>query len=207
VKIIDAITRAIGISAGPKPGEVETPANAGEGVAMSDNNTAPPPAANGGLSKEDVAAMVKESVTAAVTEAVKPLQEANAGLQAELAAFKESLGKTNVDELVKAATAKLAADQQAVADAQAAAAKKSDVRKKVISKELPGVSDAFLGTLPDTDDEAKLTEAAVALRGTIEKDFGKKLGDIGGASRDGGQAAASSASEGGFLKMPVPAAK
>jgi hypothetical protein len=192
---------------------------------MSDNNGATPPAASGGLSKDDVQKLVADALSqalgpigktlTALADGQKSLVESNAKLTDGLKAVQESAGKgaAKPEDVAKLVADQLAAQQVKKAEADAAGAKKADVRKRVVEAKLKGVPAELLGSLPDTDDEKALGEAADGLRKQIESLPGVKLPDIGGVSKDGGAtpgaAAEAQAKAGsGFLKMApgIPAA-
>lgn len=185
-------------------------ADAPKEVAMGDNNAATPPAQSGGLTEEQVTSIFEKIVT----KQLEPLAKTIQGITETQKTQAENLGKlTEGFKSVEASAgkgakpeeiAKLVADQVKAMQTQdaanaAATAKKADVRKRVVEGKLKGVPDALLGSLPDTDDEKVLTEAADALRKTLESLPGAKLPDIGGSA--GGKTVESDAKPGGFLKM------
>lgn len=148
--------------------------------------SATPPATSGGLTKEDVQAII--------ADALKPLAENQKILADTLAklppAAKEPEKKDGeVKPLTAEDVARIVAEQVKTAretDAQAAA--KQAARQKVIDAKLKGVPAEFLASLPDSADEKELTAAAdkiVARVGELKI----ALPDVGGASKDGGTTA------------------
>lgn len=149
--------------------------------------TATPLANSSGITEEALQRVLGQAVTAAVAAAVKPLNE-------QIAQLQEAQSKApTADALAKQIQDGLTAQQKAAADAAAVTQAKTSARQKVIDAKLKGVPDSLLGSLPDTADEAALSAAADALRKTLESLPGVKLSDVGGASKDGGAAAGSSA--------------
>jgi hypothetical protein len=183
----------------------QKPAVAGDKeVTVSDTpNTATPPATSGGpsLTKADLEALLKPlaETISGVVKTVEALGGNHKALAESVAKISQGIKAEDVAGLVT----KQLAEHQAKAQADAAkAGAKADLRKKVIAARLPGVDESLLASLPDTEDEKALTDAANTLRGTIEKSFGKKFDDVGGAAKDGGKTpAAEPAKPAGFLKM------
>jgi len=151
---------------------------------MADTTATP---ASGGISKEEVAQIVKDALAGAIS----PFAEALKTIQAENAALKESVAKipagVKAEDVAKLVTEQIASSQKAQTEAAAKSTAKADLRKKVIAAKLPGVPASVLASLPDTEDEAALTAAAEAIRKDLET-LKVKLPDVGGASRDGGDA-------------------
>jgi hypothetical protein len=177
-------------------------AHAAKEVAMGDNNAANPPAQSGGLNEEQVTSIFEKIVTKqlqplaatiqGITETQKSQAESLGKLTDGLKAIESTAGKgAKPDEIAKLVADQLKAQQDQQAQQAAASTKKADVRKRVVEAKLKGVPDSLLASLPDTDDEKVLTEAADSLRKTIEGLPGVKLADVGGVSKEGGAAAGS----------------
>ena len=149
---------------GPKPAELRTPANAGEGVAMPDGttNTATPPAASGGITLDQFNAALNTAIGAAT----KPLLDKIAALETGLASVKDAAGKAGTPEAV----AKLVADQLTAQNAkQTAAADLAAKRTAFIADTLKGVPAIYAGKLGD--DPAMWADEAKTIRETFQADL------------------------------------
>jgi len=170
--------------------------------------TATPPASSGGMTSEQIAKIVKDTVTATVADALKPITTRMDELGNNVNTVADTLAKlppsSNVkpEDVAKLVTDQLNQQAEAKATADAATTKKAEIRQKIIDTQLKGVPASLISSLPDTDDEAKLTAAAEAIRKDIAALPGVKLPDIGGVNKDGGITPASQPAQSGrFLKM------
>lgn len=198
-------------------GKSSTPADAGKEVAMSDQTTANPPAASGGVTLEQLKTFFGEAMKP-ISEGISALQKGYATLTETSKAHAEAISKipqsAKPEDVAKLVTEQLTAQNKAQADAQAKAAARAELVKGVAAAKLPGVPASFLKLLPDTDDETALEKAADELRASFNG-MGAKLADVGGAASsaaNGGTTPAASQPEKktGFLRManeaPMPAA-
>lgn len=149
--------------------------------ATKDNN-ATPPATSGGLTKEDVQAIIAGAI-APLVENQKILADTLAKLPPATADKKE--GEAPKPLSADDVKAQIAEALKAARETDASAAAKKAARQAVIDAKLKGVPEEFLAGLPDTDDAKALEDAAGKIR---ERVLGLKIAlpDVGGAGKDGG---------------------
>jgi hypothetical protein len=151
---------------------------------------ATPPATSGGLTKDEVTAIVAESlksVTGTLTELAKnqKVLADTLAAQAPAADAKKSLSAEDVQKLVADGVRAATEQQQQTAEQKAA-------REAFIKDEKNGLAKlpaAYVGQLGP--DPTKWAEQAKAITETFKADFtaaGGKVENVGGAAREGGDA-------------------
>jgi len=177
---------------------------------MADTTGTPPAAANAGTNAVDLGAILKElqaQTAAAIAEAIKPFTTQLADLQKGQQAVQDAVGKAiKPDDVQKAVAESLKAQTAAAAVTAEVKAKKDAARAKAV--EAAGIAKldpTLLASLPDTDDEKSLTDAATKIAAAANALKSSALPDVGGTNREGGTpaGAGTDGGSGGFLKMPA----
>jgi hypothetical protein len=159
-----------------------TPANAGETeVAMSDTKTATPPAASGGLTREDVQGLIQETLKTSLAEALKPVTDSIAALKPK--PMKEETAEkplTAADvKTMMAETLKGFQSQQS----------QTQARTDFIRSKLADLPATYQNLLPETADAAALAKAEQDIRARYKAEVGDKIPVAAVNSNAGGAAA------------------
>jgi hypothetical protein len=167
------------------------PASGRKGFQMPDTQTtATTPAASGGLSKEEVAKLVSDGISAALNplgDVLKGLADGQKALAEKLTPPAPAAGKETAPAALTAAdVAKIVQDnlktfQTGQSKAQAKAAYAADKLK-----DLPAT---YQSLLPETDDPAALAKAEQDIRARFKAELGDKLAPTPNVASPGGGAA------------------
>lgn len=156
-------------------------AGANDTKAPEQGATVTPPAASGGITKDQVDAWVKEAIGAAITPVLDQIKALPKSLTAE--EISALIPKAPTAEEIKAL---IAGELTARQESQDKLAAKKAVRQGVIDKKLKDVDPALLTSLPDTDNVQELEAAADAIVAGLEKVKKAALPPVNAAAADGG---------------------